>query len=182
MTPGDRPAALFATTHWSVVAPAGDGSSPQATEALETLCRTYWYPLYAYVRRSGRSPVDAQDLTQAFFERPIEKNLFALADHERGRFRTLLLSSLKNFLAQDHERQNARKRSGRVQILPLTSADPETRYGAEPGDPTTPDLLFERRWALTVLENALARLRQDYVSAGRGAWFDLLKDFVWGES
>jgi RNA polymerase sigma-70 factor (ECF subfamily) len=181
MPHSDRSAAVFATTHWSVVAAAGDGASPQAAQALEALCRLYWYPLYAYVRRSGRSPVDAQDLTQAFFERLLQRNLVARADRERGRFRTFLLSALKNFLAQEHERQAAQKRGGGLPVLPLVPAEAETHYVTEPADRLTPDRLFERRWALTVLGNALERLRQEYVTAGKGAWFDQLKDLVWGE-
>ncbi len=135
---------VFATIHWSLVATAADPTSPQAAEALEQLCRTYWYPLYAFVRRYGCSPEDAQDLTQAFFERLLGKNLIAVADPHRGRFRTFLLTALKNFLISQHEHQNAAKRGGGVRILPLSPADPETRYRAEPADPATPDLLYER--------------------------------------
>lgn len=131
--------------------------------------------------RRGHTPEDAQDLTQAFFTRLIERNLFAVADPNRGRFRTFLLTALRNFLIRDHKYRNATKRGGGIQPLPLPSADPEARYQAEPADPATPDLLFERRWVLTVLENALARLRQEYAEAGRGPWFDQLRDFVWGQ-
>ncbi|MBI2929871.1 MAG: sigma-70 family RNA polymerase sigma factor [Verrucomicrobia bacterium] len=171
----------FATTHWSVVLAAGDPAAPRATEALEQLCRAYWYPLYAYVRRAGHSVEDAQDLTQQFFARLLEKNYFALANRERGRFRSFLLTSLKNFLANEYHRETRLKRGGGQALVWLDSADAEQRFASEPIDADTPETLYEQRWALTLLEAALSRLREEYTASGRGPLFDLLKPYVWGE-
>jgi RNA polymerase sigma factor (sigma-70 family) len=173
--------AVFATTHWSMVLEAGHSSLPGAQEALETLCRTYWYPLYAYVRRAGRSVEDAQDLTQQFFARLLEKHYFALASRERGRFRSFLLSSLKNFLANEYHREARLKRGGGQALAWLDSVGAEQRFATEPIDASTPETLFEQRWALTLLESALNRLREEYTASGRGLLFDLLKSYVWGE-
>ena len=181
--PGQRPEApeQFVTTHWSVVLAAGDPASPQASAALETLCRAYWYPLYVYVRRSGHSPPDAEDLTQEFFSRFLQKNAFAEATHERGRFRSFLLTSLKNFLANEYHRGARLKRGGGQSMMSLDWVDGEDRYLAEPMDTATPEALYEQRWALTLLETALARLREEYAATGRGPLFDLLKSCAWGE-
>lgn len=180
----DRPsqvAGQFATTHWSVVLAAGDPASPRSAAALETLCRAYWYPLYAYVRRSGHSPQDAEDLTQQFFCRLLEKNSLGRATRERGRFRSFLLTSLKNFLANEYHRGARLKRGGGQGMLSLDSTAAEDRYLADPMDTATPEVLYEQRWALTSLENALARLREEYAASGRGPLFDLLKSCAWGE-
>jgi RNA polymerase sigma-70 factor (ECF subfamily) len=181
--PGSQPGAgsEFATTHWSVVLAAGDLASPRATEALEQLCRGCWYPLYAYVRRAGHSVEDAQDLTQQFFARLLEKNYFALADRERGRFRSFLLTSLKNFLANEYRRDTRLKRGGGQALVWLDAEDAEQRFATEPIAADTPETLFEHRWALTLLEGALDRLRAEYTASGRGSLFDLLKPYVWGE-
>lgn len=180
-TPATGAGSLFATTHWSAVLAAGDPASPQAAAALETLCRGYWYPLYAYVRRSGHSPQDAEDLTQEFFCRLLEKNSLAQAAHERGRFRSFLLTSLRNFLTNEYHRGARLKRGGGQSMISLDSTAAEDRYLAEPMDTATPETLYEQRWALTLLENALARLREEYAANGRGPLFDLLKERVWGE-
>ena len=164
----------FATTHWSVVLLAAQNSAPEAPEALEKLCASYWYPLYAYVRRTGRNVEDAQDLTQEFFARLLAKQYLGLATPERGRFRTFLLSSLKNFLANDW------KRSQRQKPIPLDEVDAESRYAREPSDTATPDVLFERRWAETVLDNALERLRQEQIAAGKQRLFDGLANCLTG--
>jgi len=129
-SPGTNPA-VFATTHWSVVLAAGHRSVPGAQEALEKLCRTYWYPLYAFVRRLGRSPADAQDLTQGFFAYLLERHMVAQADPQAGRFRSFLLASLKHFLAHEHERDTALKRGGGQPVLSLDQFDPEERYALE---------------------------------------------------
>lgn len=171
----------FTTTHWSIVLAAGTGSAPAAREALERLCRTYWYPLYAFVRRRGHSPADAQDLTQGFFASLLEHDLVARADRQAGRFRSFLLGSLKHFLAHEHERATALKRGGGQPVLSLEEFDSEERYALEPPDTATPDTIFDQRWALQQIENALTRLRADYASSGRGPLFDLLKDYVWGD-
>lgn len=187
MAPEDRTddptmsARLFATTHWSVVLRAGHQSSPDSQDALEQLCRAYWYPLYAYVRRIGHSPEDSEDLTQEFFSRLLEKNALAQAARERGRFRSFLLTSLKNFLTNEYRRGARLKRGGGQLMVSLDRTGAEDRYLAEPTDAATPETLYEQRWALTLLENALARLRAEYAANGRGPLFDLLKDCAWGE-
>ena len=137
----------FTTTHWSAVLAAGEGVSPQAARALEELCRIYWYPLYAFVRRKGHSPHDAQDLTQGFFAYLLEHHLVARADPQAGRFRSFLLGSLKHFLAHEHERATALKRGGGQPVLSFDQLAPEERYALEPSDPATPETIFDQRWA-----------------------------------
>src|SRR5439155_18998024 len=170
--------AQFTTTHWSVVLAAGDSAVPGAREALDKLCLAYWFPLYAFVRRLGRSPADAQDLTQGFFAYLLEHHLVARADPQAGRFRSFLLASLKHFLAHEHERATALKRGGGQPVLSLDQFDPEERYALEPSDAATPDAIFDQRWALLQVEHALSRLRAEYSASGRGPLFDLLKDYV----
>ena len=147
-------AAQFTTTHWSVVLAAGQPDSPQAQAALETLCRTYWYPLYAYVRRRGHGPEDAQDLTQEFFAQLLRKNYPARAERAKGRFRTFLLHALSQFLVDQRERATALKRGGGQIVISLDAEAPEDRYRLEPPDELTPEKLFERRWAQTILDLA----------------------------
>lgn len=171
----------FQTTNWSAVLAAGDTSVPGAREALEKLCRTYWYPLYAFVRCSGRPAEEAQDLTQSFFAYILQSRLISKADPEVGRFRSFLLASLKHFLAHEQERAAALKRGGGTLFLSFDQLDPEQRCALEPADPATPDQIYDRRWAMQQVENALAHLKADYDSSGRGALFDLLKDYIWGE-
>jgi RNA polymerase sigma factor (sigma-70 family) len=173
--------AAFVTAHWSVVIAAGQDDSPSAADALEKLCHAYWYPLYAFVRRLGTTPSDAQDLTQGFFLQLLERRLVAKADPEAGRFRSFLLASLKHFLAHEHERATGLKRGGGTSFVSFDELEPEQRYALEPQDAATPELLFERRWALQQIENALARLQAEYTVAGRGPLFELLKDYVWGD-
>lgn len=168
-------AGRFATTHWSVVLAAGRKSSPQAQEALGRLCQTYWYPLYAYLRREGCSPHDAQDLTQEFFARFIAKDYLADVHRERGRFRSFLLAALRHFLANERDRVRARKRGGGCQVVSLDAEEAEARFALEPADEASPDRLYERRWALTVLEGVLARLKQEYAQAGKADLFERLK-------
>ena len=171
----------FTTTHWSVVLSAGDPESPRAADALERLCRTYWYPLYAYVRRDGSSPEDAQDLTQAFFARFLEKDYLADVRREKGRFRSFLLASLRHFLADERDRSRAIKRGGGRTLVSLDAQDAEDRYLLEPRDELTAEKVFERRWALTVLEAARARLRESYARAGKAERFAVLETFLPGE-
>jgi hypothetical protein len=144
-TPGLGHAETFKTTHWSVVLSAGHDSESVARQALEQLCQAYWFPLYAYVRRQGQAPDDAQDLTQEFFARFLERGAFARADRERGRFRTYLLTSLKRFLQEEWRRANRQKRGGGMTFVPLAGEDAENRYAAEPRDELSPDLLYDRR-------------------------------------
>ena len=145
-------AAEFTTTHWSVVLAAGQSSSPASQAALEQLCRRYWYPLYAYVRRRGYSPEDAQDLTQSFFERLLERDLLADLRPAGARFRSFLLHALKNHLASEWTRAHAGKRGGTSAILSLDDLSPEARYAQEAANAESPDAAFERRWASTVLQ------------------------------
>src|SRR5262245_13202516 len=177
-----RPAAWrFATTRWSLVAAAGQRPSPESQEALATLCRVYWYPLYAYARRRLASVDDAQELTQEFFAQLLEKDYLQAADPARGKFRSFLLTDFKHFLAKERDRTNAQKRGGGRQFLPLDFPTGERRYGLEPADNTTPDTIFERRWALTLLEQTLVRLRQEFVNAGKQKLFEALKGALTGE-
>ncbi len=179
--PGPAQGASFTTTHWSVVLAAGEQDTPQASEALETLCRSYWYPLYAYVRRRGYGPEDAQDLTQEFFAQLLRKNYPAQADRGKGKFRSFLLLTLNHFLADAHERAAAGKRGGGQILISLDAEAPEDRYRLEPADDVTPDKLFERRWAQTLLQRALVRLRQEYMSAGKAEIYAVLRAFEPGE-
>jgi RNA polymerase sigma-70 factor (ECF subfamily) len=171
----------FTTTHWSVVLTAGHDSSPSAREALEQLCRTYWYPLYAFVRRQGQDVEEAQDLTQEFFARLLAKNYLALADPRRGRFRTFLLASLKNFLRNEWRDASRQRRGGGQSFLQLDAQDAEGRYALEPADESSPDKLYEKRWAATLLEKAMQCLRAEFSTTGRDRLFEELKVFVWGE-
>jgi RNA polymerase sigma factor (sigma-70 family) len=171
-TPGPP---VFVTTHWSLVLSAGDQPSPQATDALEKLCRAYWPPIYAFVRRQGHGSHDAQDLTQEFFARLLEKKTLAVADPARGRFRSFLLSSLKHFLANEWDKARAQKRGGGQNLIPMNVATIETSCGIEPADPATADKAFERRWALTLLDQVLQRLRAEYVRDGKENLFEQLK-------
>jgi RNA polymerase sigma factor (sigma-70 family) len=167
--------ASFATTRWSLVLAARDVHCPAGRQALETLCRTYWRPLYGYVRRSGRGPQDAEDLTQAFLTKLIEKNLVQAADRGRGRFRSFLLTALKNFMADQRDRAGARKRGGRTRVVSLDLGQAETRYRVEPTDHWTADRVFEYQWAVTVLETVFDRLRKEHEAAGKAALFDGIK-------
>ena len=173
----------FMTTHWSLVgaAKAGEVSQSRAREALEELCRTYWYPLYAFVRSRGYSADDAQDLTQAFFARIIETDGFASADRGRGRFRSYLLGAMKHFLANEWHRAQTQKRGGQVQIIEWDALDPEGRYAGASEDSENPEHLFDREWALETIAGALQALRNEMANAGKGEQFDVLKGSLTGE-
>ena len=152
-----------------------------AQEALETLCRTYWYPLYVYVRRQGQSPHDAQDLTQEFFARLLEKKYLRLADPDRGKFRAFLLKSLKHFLVNEWEKARTQKRGGGEYVIPLDAEIAESRYAAEPALALTLDEVYEKRWAVTLLEAVLVGLHESYAASGRLSVFETLKVFIWGD-
>lgn len=170
----------FATTHWSVVVAAGRPEDPAAQEALATLCAEYWYPLYAYIRRRGYQAAEAQDLTQGFIVHLLEHNAVQAADQTRGRFRAFLLSSLHHYLANQWRHDQAAKRGGgRIRSLDLT--DGERRYLEEPADALTPERIYERRWAMTLLQKAVATLRSDYEASGKGRLFDVLKTYLGGD-
>jgi len=174
--------AAFATTHWSIVVRAGQTDSPQSRGALETLCRAYWYPLYAHVRRQGHGVEDAQDLTQDFFARLLEKNYLRKADRSRGRFRTFLLTSLKHFLVNEWKQTNRQKRGGGRHIISLDAEETENRFLAESADERSPDKAFDRRWAIMVLDRVLDQLQAEFVVAGRGQVFEELKSSLTGEN
>jgi RNA polymerase sigma-70 factor (ECF subfamily) len=176
--PAARP---FATTRWSLVAAAGQGQSPEAQQALASLCQIYWYPLYAYARRRLPSAHDAQDLTQSFFAELLEKGYLQAADPRRGKFRSFLLTAFKHFLSRQRERANAQKRGGGRLPLSLDFQAGERRYHLEPVDHATPETVYERRWALALLEQALARLRQETADAGKERLFESLKGALAGE-
>ncbi len=172
----------FATTHWSVVLASAQGDSPQAAAALEQLCCTYWYPLYAFVRRQGHSAPDAEDLLQAFFAHFLEKHYLDDVDRSRGRFRSFLLAALRHFLADEWDKATAAKRGGRVQFFSLDSQAAESRYFEEPASDVTPETLYEQRWACVLLERVMQRLEQDSAEAGKSHFFEALKPFLVGES
>jgi RNA polymerase sigma factor (sigma-70 family) len=171
----------FASTRWSLVAAAGNGPSPEAQLALATLCQVYWYPLYTYARRQVVSVEDAQDLTQAFFAQLLEKDYLQAADPQRGKFRSFLLTAFKHFMAKERDRANAQKRGGDRRVLSLDFQAGETRYSLEPASQGTPETIYERRWALTLLEQALTRLRQEYTDAGKQQLFESLKASLTGD-
>jgi RNA polymerase sigma-70 factor (ECF subfamily) len=178
--PGPRE---FATTHWSLVAAAtpGEASETRARQALEELCRAYWYPLYAFVRSRGYPPDEARDLTQSFFARIIETGGFASADPVRGRFRSYLLGALKHFLANEWHRGRTRKRGGRVRFIEWDALDPEARYAGARKPSDDPEHLFDREWALETVNGALLALRQEMEGAGKVEQFDALKASLTGE-
>jgi len=171
---------MFATTRWSMVAAAQDPTAPHAREALAELCRLYWYPVYAYVRRRGHDHHAAQDLTQAFFARLLERHDLAAADRTRGRFRSYLLTACQHFLANEHDRETAKKRGGGRARVPLDLAGADGRYSREPADEETPERVFDRQWALGLLDRALGGLREEYTGSGRAKLFDALKDCLPG--
>jgi len=179
LAPGE--AGRFATTHWSVVLLAGQNNSAQAAEALEKLCRAYWYPLYAFVRASGWPHEEACDLTQEFFSRLLEKKWLAEADPARGRFRTFLLAALKHFLANEWNRGQTLKRGGGREFIELDALEAEERFALEPVDAASPDALYGRRWALTLIARAQDRLRDEMIAAGEGERFAALEPTLVGE-
>jgi RNA polymerase sigma factor (sigma-70 family) len=171
----------FATTRWSQVIAAGRAQSAASRDALSGLCEAYWYPLYAYVRRWGYGPDEAQDLTQEFFARLLEKHYLRDADPMRGRFRSFLLASLKHFLSNERDKAAAVKRGGRATIVALEVETAEGMYQLEPPDADTPEKVFERRWALMLLERTLARLRDEFAAGGRQQFFARLEGYLTGE-
>jgi DNA-directed RNA polymerase specialized sigma24 family protein len=167
---------LFVTTRWSVVLAAQDKSSPDSAAALETLCHAYWYPLYAYVRGSGRSPHDAQDLTQEFFARLLAQDWLRVVLPEKGRFRTFLVVAFKRFLANEWLHASRQKRGAGKTHVPLDAVEAEQRFAGEP--PLAADEIFERRWAMTLLDQTLERLNLEFGQAGKAGEFDKLKGWL----
>jgi RNA polymerase sigma-70 factor (ECF subfamily) len=169
-----QPVGIFATTHWSVVVRAGNSQSPEAASAMERLCRTYWYPLYVFVRRKGHTHEDASDLTQAYFAKFLEKDYLKSVDENLGRFRTFLLTSMTHFLANEWDRSQAQKRGGGQRAVSLDDESAAERYKLEPVEHTTPETLFERRWAETVMGVVLDRLAAETDEKR----FEVLKRFL----
>jgi RNA polymerase sigma factor (sigma-70 family) len=171
----------FPTTRWSLVVAAGDPHRKDAQSALVSLCEHYWYPLYAYLRRRGYRDDEAQDLTQEFFIRVLEGRYLDRADPEKGRFRSFILTSLKFFVADEEDRQRARKRGGGM-VVPLEFSSGEERYQREPAHDETPERLFERRWALSLIDRVVEKLREEFVLHGRPEQFERLKVFLLGQA
>lgn len=174
-------ARTFPVTQWTVVLAASRTPSPESAAALERLCGLYWYPLYAFARRSGYSPADAEDLTQEFFERLLEHNWIAQADPHRGRFRSFLLMAFKRFLGKEWAKARTLKRGGQVRFVTLPLETAETRYSQEPADTRTPEQAFEKHWALALLAAVLNRLREDYARDGKSALFEVLEPCLVGK-
>ncbi|HXO36270.1 MAG TPA: sigma-70 family RNA polymerase sigma factor [Candidatus Acidoferrales bacterium] len=174
----------FPTTRWTLVVAAGDPQRKDSRSALVSLCENYWYPLYAYLRRRGHAPDEAQDLTQEFFMRLLGGRYLDKADPEKGRFRSFILTSLKFFAADEQDRQRAQKRGGGAVVsLEFSSGESgEERYQREPGHDETPDRIFERRWALSMLERVMERLRDEFVQHDRPENFERMKVFLLGQS
>jgi RNA polymerase sigma-70 factor (ECF subfamily) len=172
--PGD----VFATTHWTVVLAAGRRHTPQADGALEELCRTYWFPLYAYVRRRGHAKADAEDLTQAFFARLLEKNFLENLDSEKGRFRAFLLAALKHFLANEWDKARAQKRGGGEIPLSLDWQTADTKFQVASTAEPSPDKAFDREWALALLAKVIGRLEKECAADGKAKLFAQLKSFL----
>ena len=178
---GNPTQAWFTTTHWSVVLAAGQQKSEMAGEALEALCRSYWTPVYAWLRRNGQACAEAQDLTQGFFAWLLQHEVIGAADRERGRFRSFLLGVLRHFLSAERERSGALKRGGGSIILSWDELSPEQRHYLEPVDAASPEDDFDRRWAVAVLERAMARLRAEQEAPGKAAEFDRLRALLIGD-
>jgi RNA polymerase sigma-70 factor (ECF subfamily) len=178
---GAQDRARFATTQWSLVLSAGHRGSASAAEALANLCANYWYPLYAHVRRRGHDAEQAQDLVQGFFARLLEKDFLQAVDQQRGRFRSFLLAALDHFLAKEWRREQAQKRGGGRMALPLDLQGSEERYLREPSHELTAARIYERQWALTLIERALAALRDEFAEGGKLAQFDQLKPYLGGD-
>jgi RNA polymerase sigma-70 factor (ECF subfamily) len=171
----------FATTRWSLILTARQGVTREAREALAELCQIYWYPLYAFVRRQGHAAEEARDLTQGFFAQLLEKKQLAVAERERGRFRSWLRASLQHYLTNEWDRERALKRGGGQSLVPLDAEVAEGQYRLEPSHDLTPEKLFERRWAVAVLERVLHLLRDECTRTGKGLLFSQLKDSLVGD-
>jgi len=171
---------MFATTRWSLILAARGRPSPAAEAALAELCAAYWYPLYAFIRRSGRDAIAAEDLTQEFFARLLEKSWLGQADQARGRFRAFLVTACRHFLANEHDREISLKRGGGRVALSFDFHDADNRYAREPADELTPDRLFERRYALALLDQVMTALRAEYAATGKEPLFDALKGTLAG--
>jgi RNA polymerase sigma-70 factor (ECF subfamily) len=180
-THGPSDVADFAATRWTLVLSAARGTqTPCAATAMAELCRIYWYPLYAFIRHRGHGAHDAEDLTQEFFARLLDRHFLAAADRDKGRFRTFLLMAVKRFLANEHDAAQTQKRGGGQRFVPLDGLQPENRYHREPADTLTPERLFEQQWALTLLDQVLTRLQAEMAAAGKAALFEAMKGHLAG--
>jgi DNA-directed RNA polymerase specialized sigma24 family protein len=179
-TPDPSRAWRFPTTQWSCVVEAGAGDDQRSHEALARLCNGYWYPLYAFVRRRGHDADEAMDLVQGYFARLLEKGVLAAADPARGRFRSFLIADCLHYLSHHRRHDSAQKRGGGVRPVSIDARDAEGRFLREPADDLTPERLFERAWAMTLLERVVALLREEYEAGGRAAAFDRLKPVLLG--
>jgi len=178
---GSARASAFAETHWTLILRAQGKSPGLCLDALDRLCRIYWYPLYAFVRRAGHDAATAQDLTQQFFERFVERNTLEQVDPSKGKFRSFLLASLKNFLSNERQKAAAEKRGGKCTIISLDEERPEDRYAAEPCHEQAPEKVFDRAWAMTIVTNALAQLKAEYTEDGKAELFDTIQACLSGE-
>ena len=174
-------AQYFATTHWSVVLAAGQPASDGAGVALERLCRTYWWPLYAFVRRRGYGAHDAQDLTQEFFTRLLAKDFLRAVDRSKGKFRSFLLAALEHFLAKEWRRANVQKRGGKFEFVSIDDNSAEQPYLQVAASNLSPEQLFDQQWFIRLIEQAVTKLREEFIESGKGALFDELKIFLTGE-
>jgi DNA-directed RNA polymerase specialized sigma24 family protein len=179
--PAGQAGRVFATTRWTVVLQAGGPTSVGSAAALDELCRTYWYPLYYFARRSGLPPPDAEDLTQSFFTFLLEKNVIARADRDRGRFRSFLLSAFKNFHANERARQSAAKRGGGTRLTSLDEMQAENRYCHEPASDLSPEKLYDQKWAASLLDHVMRILRAEYTSLNKGPLFEVLRRVMLGD-
>jgi DNA-directed RNA polymerase specialized sigma24 family protein len=173
--------AEFCTTHWTVVLSAARGEDSMARDALARLCSSYWYPLYAFVRREGHNEHDAQDLTQGFFELFLAKHYLKAVDRDKGRFRSFLLASLKHYLANEWKKANRQKRGGLVETISFDAADAEERYRLEPAEESSAEVIYDRRWARAVLDSVMAKLREEFAQAGKRDRFEPLSGFIFQE-
>ena len=173
--------AQFTATHWSVILTARQGDTSECSAALDALCRTYWYPLYAYARRQGCDAAAAQDMTQGFFARLLEKDYLQAVDPRKGKFRSFLLAGMKHFLANEWRRSHVQKRGGSVRFISLDDTSAEQQYLQAPAAGLTPEKFFEQQWATTLLDQTISRLRGEFVSGGKETLFDELKIFLTGE-
>jgi len=178
--PSAHPRQVFPLTHWSLVLRAGKSDTAPTRAALASLCQMYWFPLYAHARRRGHTPHDAEDLTQEFFARLLERDLLAAADPNRGRFRSFLLAAMNHFLNHEWEKGRTQKRGGGQPLLSLDAHAAEERFDAEPADRATPDQAFDRQWALALLDTVLTRLEAEYESAGKANLFAALRPTLAG--
>jgi DNA-directed RNA polymerase specialized sigma24 family protein len=176
------PVGCFHTTHWTEVLAAGAENSPEAGEALARLCQTYWLPIYAFIRKRGHGPHQAQDLTQEFFAGFLEKRHVEQAVRDRGRFRSFLMTSVENFLRNAHDRSQAQKRGGGKSLISLDDQDAEALYLGARSDEADPAAAFEQRWASTLLQTVLTRHRDEFAKGGRSELFDALQAHLWGDA